>query len=233
MHEEPDRMNTVLNWSSGKDAALAFHYLRQQDRYRVTHLLTTCSEATDRVVMHGVRRLLLEAQAQAMHLPLTLVELPALPDNQTYATAMHRAMTQLKTQAVQAVAFGDIFLEDLKQYRLQQLQHTGLDVLFPLWGKDTGNLIAENEEAGIEAVIVCVDERKLSPTFLGRKINRDLLRDLPEGVDPCGENGEYHSFVTYAPFFSHALSVTPGEVVYKRYQPEDETGFYFLDLNLI
>lgn len=233
MHEEPDRMNTVLNWSSGKDAALAFHYLRQQDRYRVTHLLTTCSEATDRVVMHGVRKSLLEAQVQAMDLPLTIVELPAAPDNQSYAAAMNRSLSDLKKQGVQAAAFGDIFLEDLKKYRLKQLQPTGLEILFPLWEKDTRKLIAEVEDSGIEAVIVCVDERKLPLSFLGRKINRGLLNDLPEGVDPCGENGEYHSFVTHAPFFNHGLSVARGEVVYRRYREEDESGFYFLNLHLI
>lgn len=225
----------VLNWSSGKDAALAYKLL-QQDRYNATQLLTAVNDEHDRVVMHGVREDLLDAQAERMGLPLIKVKLPAAPTDDAYRQAMQSTLTELKEAGIHTAAFGDIFLEDLKIYREQQLAQVGFDAVFPLWEKDTRALVAMVEDAGIEAVIVCVNEKFLGKDFLGRKIGRDLLRDLPENVDPCGENGEFHTFVYNAPFFSSAIPVAEGEVVYKGYMPAEDDkdkwnmGFYFLDL---
>jgi len=231
-------VHTVLNWSSGKDAALAYYMLLQQHRYKVTHLLTTLNSEHERIFMHGVKEKLLSLQAFYMDLPLTAVKLPAAPDDRLYKKAMYETMIQLKEQGVEAAAFGDIFLEDLRQYRERQLQQAGMEAVFPLWNQDTRHLVGMMEDTGIEAIIVCVNEKYLGREFLGRKADRSLLNDLPESVDPCGENGEFHTFVCNAPFFRKPLHIVPGEIVYKTYTPgnddstEWDTGFYFLDLDI-
>lgn len=231
-------IKTVLNWSSGKDAALAYHLLRQSPTHKVTTLLTTVNAELTRVVMHGIREELLDAQADAMCMPLKKIYLPAAPDDITYKTAMHQALTQLKEEGIQASAFGDIFLEDLKNYREQQLATVGLEAVFPLWKHDTRLLISELEDAGIEATVVCINGALLDQSFLGRKIDRSFLNDLPENVDPCGENGEFHTFVYNAPYFKHPISIKQGDITHKTYTtpnsdtPNDKTGFYFLDLYL-
>lgn len=226
----------VLNWSSGKDAALAYKLLCDEGRYNVAHLLTTVNEEHDRVVMHGVREELLDAQANRMGLPLIKVKLPATPTDDAYKQAMQNTLTGLKAQGIQTAAFGDIFLDDLKQYREAQLASVGFDAIFPLWKKDTLDLVALVEDSGIEAIVVCVNEKFLGKEFLGRKIGRDLLRDLPANVDPCGENGEFHTFVYDAPYFTSPIDIQRGEIVYKTYTPAANdpdkwnTGFYFLDI---
>ena len=177
------KIKTVLNWSSGKDAALAYHALRLGDRYDVVQLLTTVNDEHDRVVMHGVREELLDAQANAMGIPLQKIKLPAAPDDETYKSAMAKALAGLKEQGVHTAAFGDIFLEDLKLYREEQLKGVGIDAVFPLWKKNTRTLIDVIEQTGIEAMIVCLNEKFLGKEFLGRRINRSFLNDLPEGVD--------------------------------------------------
>lgn len=228
----------VMNWSSGKDAALAYHTLLQQNEYEVTHLLTTISQEHARIFMHGVREKLLDIQADRMKMPLTKVKLPASPDDTLYKQAMHDALTQLKELGIQTAAYGDIFLEDLKTYREQQLAQVGFSALFPLWKKDTRELVQLIEQVGIEAMIVCVDEKYLGKEFLGKKIGADFLNSLPTNVDPCGENGEFHTFVYNAPFFSSRIPVVTGEVVYKTYTPSKEddkgwsTGFYFMDVEV-
>ena len=223
-----------MNWSSGKDAALAYHLLTLDPQYKVTRLLTTVSLEHERVFMHGIRENLLEIQAERMNLPLSKVKLPASPDDTIYKGAMMEIMTQLQKEGITMAAYGDIFLEDLRQYRDQQLARVGLEAIFPLWKKDTGELVKLVEESGIEAIIVCVNDRCLGREFLGKKINAALLQQLPPGVDPCGENGEYHTFVTNAPFFKSPIEVKTGEIVYKQYVSENkdrawDTGFYFLD----
>ena len=224
-------MNTVLNWSSGKDAAMAYHFLSSDESFYVTHLLTTINAEQDRIFMHGVRESLLEAQAERMGLPLKKVKLPAHPDDSLYKKAMLETLQQLKEEGIQAAAFGDIFLEDLKVYREAQLQQLDITPVFPLWKKDTRELVQLIEATGIEAKIVCVDAQKLGREFIGRKIDASLLNDLPANVDPCGENGEFHTFVYNAPFFSSPIPITEGEVVYKEYKTEENSwGFYFLDL---
>ena len=227
-----------MNWSSGKDAALAYHLLTGQGMSEVTHLLTTLSEEHDRVFMHGIREKLLDTQAYRMKLPLLKVKLPASPDDAIYKEAMLRTMAGLKEQGVTAAAYGDIFLEDLKVYREQQLAQVGMKGIFPLWKKDTRDLVRMVEGAGIEAIIVCVNEKYLGKEFLGKKINSGFLDSLPENVDPCGENGEFHTFVYNAPFFSAAIPIVTGEVIHRTYKSPDgdnkwDTGFYFLDVNMI
>jgi uncharacterized protein (TIGR00290 family) len=227
----------VMNWSSGKDAALAYHLLLQQNKFKVSHLLTTLSREHSRVFMHGVREILLDAQAARMNLPLVKVSLPSSPDDLLYKKAMTEILSGLKKDGVVAAAYGDIFLDDLRQYREDQLSQIGLQSLFPLWKMNTRELVRMVEDAGIEAIIVCVSEKHLGKEFLGQKINADLLSSLPANVDPCGENGEFHTFVYNAPFFSEPIPIATGEIVYKNYDAVTsgqawDTGFYFLDVNL-
>lgn len=232
------KIKTVLNWSSGKDAALAYHILNESERYEVVELLTTVSDEHDRVVMHGVREELLDAQAKAMNISHTKIKLPAAPDDATYKEAMHAALEKLKNKGIHTAAFGDIFLEDLKNYRVEQLATVGFDAVFPLWKKDTRELIDLIEQIGIEVILVCVNEKFLGKEFLGRKIGRELLNDMPANVDPCGEHGEFHTFVYNAPYFNSSIPVQKGEIVYKDYATAKNdtdkwnTGFYFLDLAL-
>jgi len=227
-----------MNWSSGKDAALAYLTIRQQGIYEVTHLLTTLSAEHERVFMHGIREKLLDMQAERMKLPLIKVKLPASPDDTIYRQAMLQTMGDLQKQGVTAAAYGDIFLEDLKAYREHQLAEVGMTAIFPLWKRDTAELVRNIEQSGIEAIIVCVNEKYLGKEFLGKKINADFLSSLPANVDPCGENGEFHTFVYNAPFFSSLLPIVTGEIVHRTYSPSGEddkmwdTGFYFLDVDL-
>jgi uncharacterized protein (TIGR00290 family) len=232
-----DIVNTVLNWSSGKDAAMAYYLLLQQNKYKVTHLLTTLSAEYDRVFMHSTREKLLDMQAERMGLSLTKVKLPARPDDGVYKAAMLRELTLLQARGVTAAAYGDIFLQDLRQYREQQLAQVNMAAVFPLWQIPTHGLVEKIVAAGIEAVLVCVNEKCLGKEFLGRKIDASFLHDLPAGVDPCGENGEFHTFVYNAPFFSAPIPIVQGEVVYKKYTPASggatwDTGFYFLDIDV-
>lgn len=231
-----NKVKVVMNWSSGKDAALAFHTLLHQAHYEVTHLLTTISMEYDRVFMHGISEELLDIQAARMNMPLLKVKLPASPDDALYKQAMSHALTGLSASGVHTAAFGDIFLADLRAYREQQLAAVGFTGLFPLWNTNTRDLVHQVEQACIEAIIVCVNEQFLGKEFLGRRVDATLLADLPANVDPCGENGEFHTFVHNAPFFSEPVSFVTGEVVHKTYTPaatDDKswsTGFYFLDV---
>jgi uncharacterized protein (TIGR00290 family) len=232
-----NNIKAVMNWSSGKDAALAYHTLLQERVCDVTCLLTTLSTEHERVFMHGVREKLLDMQAERMKLPLLKVKLPASPDDTLYKQAMQHTLAGLKEQGVSAAAYGDIFLEDLRIYREQQLAQIGMTAIFPLWKKDTGALVGMIEQAGIEAIVVCVNEKYLGKEFLGKKINKDFLATLPGNVDPCGENGEFHTFVYNAPFFSSPIPIVTGEIVHKTYTPAGgdtkgwDTGFYFLDVD--
>lgn len=231
-------VKVVMNWSSGKDAALAYHTLLQTGHYEVSHLLTTLSADHDRVFMHGIREQLLDLQAERMGLPLLKVKLPASPDDGIYKHAMQETMTSLREQGVSIAAFGDIFLEDLRAYREQQLAQVGITGLFPLWKRDTTELVHTVANSGIEAIIVCVNEKYLGKEFLGRKIDAAFLNDLPANVDPCGENGEFHTFVYNAPFFTAPIPIQTGETVHKTYTSPDgdnrwDTGFYFMDVNIL
>jgi uncharacterized protein (TIGR00290 family) len=203
----------LLSWSSGKDSAWALHLLRQQPDVEVVALLTTFNTAADRVAMHAVRRTLVKMQAERAGLPLWEVELPWPCSNDDYECRMRAVVERALAEGADAVAFGDLFLEDIRAYRVKQLAGTGLEPLFPVWGIPTGELAQQMIAGGVRAKLTCVDPAKLDPSFAGREFDTALLRDLPDGIDPCGENGEFHSFVYAAPVFSSAIAVEAGEVV--------------------
>jgi uncharacterized protein (TIGR00290 family) len=217
------QVKTLLSWSSGKDSAWALHLLRQDPDVELVGLLTTVNAAFDRVAMHGVRRSILEAQAQAAGLPLHVVELPWPCPNETYEQLMGAFVRNAVASGVEQIAFGDLFLEDIRRYREDKLAGTGLKPVFPVWGKDTGVLAREMIAAGLRTHVSVVDKSKLDASFAGRVFDEDFLRDLPDGIDPCGENGEFHTCVSAGPMFASALDITPGERV-------DRDGFVFADL---
>ncbi len=224
--------DVVLNWSSGKDAALAFYYLQQSTDYKIKGLLTSVSETYGRVSMHGVKEDILDVQAQHMGMPLQKIYLPEHADMAAYNRIMSAAVNKVKAGGVHTMAFGDIFLEDLRKYREDQLSASGMEAIFPLWKKDTVSLVQEVEDKEIKAMIVCVNEHKLGKEFLGRYINRELLNELPPGIDPCGEHGEFHTLVIDAPYFSSPLPVRKGEIVHKKYRLDEtsDAGFFFQDI---
>ena len=217
-------MKILASWSSGKDSAWMLHTLQQQYPGKVAGLLTTLNEAFDRVAMHAVRRSLLEAQAEATGLPLYRVNLPWPCSNAEYEQRMGEAVKRFIAEGFTHVAFGDLFLEDVRRYREERLAGTGLTPLFPLWkSMPTLALAQEMIRAGIRAYLTCVDPRKLPPTFAGRAFDASLIADLPPGVDPCGEYGEFHSFVWDGPMFARPIAVRVGEIVQR-------DGFVFADL---
>ena len=217
------RPKALLSWSSGKDAAWALHVLRQVGEVEVVGLLTTTNAAFDRVAMHGVREALLEVQVQAVGLPLWKVPLPWPCPNEAYETLMAEACARAVTEGIEIMAFGDLFLEDVRDYRVQKLEGTGLRAAFPLWGRDTAALAQEMVAAGLKATLACVDPRALDAAFAGRDFDARLLADLPATVDPCGERGEFHTFVWDGPMFSGPVALRRGEVVTR-------DGFVFADL---
>lgn len=212
----------LLAWSSGKDSAFALHALRAQG-VEVVGLLTTVNELYDRVAMHAVRLALLEAQAAAVGLPLTIARIPSPCPNEIYERVMAEALAEARACGVTAVAFGDLFLEDVRRYREERMAGTGLRSLFPLWGRPTPELAREMLASGQRAVLTCVDPRALPPTLAGRAFDEALLDDLPASVDPCGERGEFHTFAWDGPAFRHPVPVRVGEVV-------EREGFVFADV---
>jgi uncharacterized protein (TIGR00290 family) len=215
----------LLSWSSGKDSAWALYLLRQRGDCEIVGLLTTLNSEFDRVAMHGTRRSVLEAQAEAAGLPLWSVPLPWPCSNEAYEEQMSEVCRRAISEGVEALAFGDLFLADIRAYREKQLKDTGLEPLFPLWEIPTDSLAREMIDAGLRARIVCVDTQQLPASFVGRDYNYQLLKDLPVGIDRCGEHGEFHTCVYAGPMFSAALSVQSGEVV-------ERDGFAFADLSL-
>jgi len=203
----------LLSWSSGKDSAWALHVLRRTHPGAVAALLTTVNEAVDRVAMHAVRRTLLEAQAQAARLPVRIVPIPHPCPNEIYEARMREAVATAVADGFTHAAFGDLFLQDVRAYREERLAGSGLEPLFPLWGAPTAELAGQMIREGLRARLACVDTRILDTSFAGRPFDDDLLRSLPAGVDPCGENGEFHTCVVGGPMFDHALNVTTGELV--------------------
>ena len=220
----PAKPRALLSWSSGKDAAWALHTLRRAGEVEVVGLLTTLNAEFDRVAMHAVRRALLEAQAVSVGLPLLQVALPWPCSNAEYEAATGRALAEARESwGVTHIAFGDLFLEEVRAYRERQLAGTWLTPLFPLWGLPTGALAREMIAGGLEAHLTCVDPKRLPASFAGRAFDAALLEDLPLGVDPCGEAGEFHTFAHGGPMFSHPVPITAGEVVTR-------DGFVFADL---
>jgi uncharacterized protein (TIGR00290 family) len=211
-----------LAWSSGKDSAWALHVVRQSGEFDVLALLTTVNQTYSRVAMHAVRESLLEMQAAAAGLPLIKVPIPSPCTNEIYEQGMAGAMTRAKAEGVFHVVFGDLFLEDVRAYREKQLTGCGMTPVFPLWGRDTRRLAEEMIQNGVSAYLTCVDPRKLGRSFAGRRFDSELLNALPPEVDPCGENGEFHSFVNGGPMFNRTIPVTAGEVVQRE-------GYVFAD----
>jgi len=210
-------------WSGGKDSAMALHALGAEPSVRITGLLTTVTEEYDRISMHGVRRALLERQADSLGLPLHAVLIPPQCVNATYEARMKEALEQHLARGVRRVAFGDIFLEDLRVYREQNLAKVGMEGVFPIWKRDTRELAGELTRLGFRAIAVCIDPRVLDPSFAGRELDESFFSDLPPGADPCGENGEFHTFVFDGPIFRTPVQFRAGETVHR-------DGFYFCDL---
>ena len=207
------RTPLLLSWSGGKDSAMALWQLQQSPRWRVTALLTTLTRDFDRISMHGVRRELLQRQAQALQLPLQCMWINAGASNTEYEASFAEAARSAREQATGHVAFGDLYLREVRAYRERLLQQQRLTAEFPLWGRDTSELIAAFLQLGFKAVVVCVDPRQLPREFVGRLIDSHFLQQLPPGVDPCGENGEFHSFVFDGPNFSEPIALQTGAIV--------------------
>jgi len=217
------RPKAWLAWSSGKDSAWALHTVREAGLFDVVALLTTVNRTHGRVAMHAVRESLLEMQAAAAGLPLVKVPIPSPCSNEIYERAMSEAMERAAGEAVRHVIFGDLFLEDVRAYRESRLARCGMTPVFPLWGMETRALAETMIAGGLRAYLTCVDPRKLEREFAGRRFDAELLGDLPSSVDPCGENGEFHTFACAGPMFSADLAVTAGEIV-------EREGFVFADL---
>ncbi len=218
------REKVLVAWSGGKDSAMAVHEIKISGRYEIESLLCTLTKPFDRVSMHGVRRILVERQASAIGCPLTEVFIPYPCSNESYESLMTEALLPRRDSGIQKVVFGDIFLEDIRKYREDQMKKIGMSCLFPLWGKDSLALARSFVERGFRALITCVDSTRLNRTCVGRIVDHAFLDDLPEGVDPSGENGEFHTFVFDGPLFSEPVSFEAGEI-----QLRDER-FYFCDL---
>lgn len=216
----------LVSWSSGKDCAWALHLLRQQPGIEIVALLTTINSEFDRVAMHGTRSAILEAQASAATLPLWKVPLPWPCSNEEYERCMAEVCLRATSEGINAIAFGDLFLRDVRAYREKQLQPTGIEPLFPLWDLPTPELARSMLAGGLRAKLVCVDSRQLDPSFAGRDFDTSLLADLPAEVDPCGERGEFHSCVYGGPMFSHPIALDAGEIV-------NRDGFVYADFKPI
>lgn len=215
-------MRVALAWSSGKDSAFALHVLREQG-VEVASLFTTVTSSFDRVSMHGTRRAILAAQAAAAGLPLQQIEIPYPCPNEIYEAAMARFVAQAKQDGVTHIAFGDLFLEDIRRYREEKLAGSGLEPIFPLWGRTTPELAQAMIASGLDARIVCLDPKRVDPSLAGGRFDQDFLDRLPPETDPCGENGEFHTCVVGGPIFSWPIPVTTGDVVTR-------DGFVFADL---
>ena len=208
---------TYFNWSTGKDSALALYYLQQDETYSVQQLITTVNTHFNRVTMHGLRLELLTAQTEALNIKSSLIELPEMPSMETYEDIMLKAVTALKDDNFTHSAFGDIYLEDLKVYRENQLATQNIKTVFPLWKRDTKQLITEFLALGFKTIVVCANSKYFDQDFVGTIIDENFIDNLPEGVDPCGENGEFHTFCYDGPIFKKPIPFTIGEKVYREY----------------
>ncbi|CAN5795353.1 ATPase [soil metagenome] len=203
----------VLSWSGGKDSAYALHILRSDPTVEVVGLLTTLTGDYDRVSMHGVRRSLLESQASAIGIPLHTVTINAGAGNDSYEEKMRAALAALPSQGIHSVAFGDLFLEDVRRYRENLMEGMKMSAIFPLWGNNTSELAKRFISLGFRAITTCIDTEQLDGRFAGRWFDERLLAELPDGADPCGENGEFHTFVCDGPIFSYPVEIVPGELL--------------------
>lgn len=228
----------IFNWSSGKDSALALYKTLKEDRFEITSLLTSVNEEFQRISMHGVHIDLLQQQASSLGIPLMTMQIPKEPTMEQYREIMISTMNTIKSSGNTHSIFGDIFLEDLRKYREEQLQSIGMEAVFPLWKQNTSDLINEFLDLGFKTIVTCVNETYLDKSFAGRIIDKDFIKDLPNNVDPCGENGEFHTFTFDGPIFKNPIEFEIGETVKKTYpkpkSDENETNeeyvFWFCDL---
>lgn len=209
------KRKTLLSWSSGKDSAWALHTLQQSPEIELVGLFCTVNREFDRVAMHGVRVELLKKQAKSIGLPLEIIEIPYPCSNAEYETIMGQFVERAKATHVECFAFGDLFLEDIRKYREEKLEGSGIKPIFPLWGMPTDKLSKEMIQSGLRTIITCIDPKQTPERFAGREFDEDFLNSLPSGVDPCGENGEFHSFVFDGPMFKNKIEITLGEVVHR------------------
>ena len=213
----------IFNWSSGKDSALALYKVLQNSEFEISCLLTSVNQEFQRISMHGVRVELLKQQAESLGIPLEIMQIPETPTMEAYENVMNETLMKLKDQGVTHSIFGDILLEDLRKYREDQLAKIDFKTVFPLWQIPTIDLIQEFISLGFKAIVVCVNERFLDKSFVGRIIDQDFINDLPDNVDVCGENGEFHTFTFDGPIFSKPINFNIGEIVYRKYeQPKQE-----------
>ncbi|KAB1069376.1 diphthine--ammonia ligase [Tamlana haliotis] len=213
-----NKHKTYFNWSSGKDSALALYHLLQDENYQVDELITTVNSHYNRVSMHGLRKELLKAQTDAINIPAQLIELPEMPTMEVYEEKMLEMVTRLKNEGFTHSAFGDIFLEDLRIYREKQLAKQGFQAVFPIWKRDTKELLNEFLDLGFKTIIVCANSKFFGEDFVGTVIDKNFVANLPEGVDPCGENGEFHTFCFDGPIFKNPVPFTIGEKVLREYK---------------
>lgn len=213
----------LFGWSGGKDSAMALHEIKKNNEYEVVSLLTTITRDYNRISMHGVRRVLLEKQVKSLGIPLYKVSIPKECSNEIYAARMTEALNRFKENGVKTVAFGDIFLEDVRQYRLDNLAKLNMKAIFPIWGRDSTELVHSFVALGFKAVVSCIDTKVLDKKFLGRQLDKDFIAELPPNVDPSGENGEFHSFVYDGPIFREKIDYKLGKSV-------SRDSFYFCDL---
>lgn len=227
---------TYFNWSTGKDSSLALYHLLKDKEYNIDLLMTSVNSHHNRISMHGLRRSLLEIQAKSIGIRLTTIELPEEPSMDVYNSILSNKMNELQSEGYTHSAFGDIFLEDLRTYREEKLNEIGIEAVFPLWKRDTTNLMTEFLELGFKTIVVCINEAVLDKSFVGRIIDQKFLDDLPSNVDPCGENGEFHTFCFDGPIFSKPIEFEIGEIVHKSYPaPKNDSknkdyGYWFCDL---
>ncbi|MFY0713083.1 diphthine--ammonia ligase [Seonamhaeicola sp. NFXS20] len=230
---------TYFNWSSGKDSALALYHLLQNENYTVDELITTVNSHYNRVSMHGLRNELLQAQTNAIGIKSSFIELPEMPDMATYETIMNKTISRLKNEGFTHAAFGDIFLEDLRTYRENQLAKQGFKAVFPIWKRNTKELLNEFLDLGFKTIVVCANSKYFNKDFVGTVINKDFIKNLPKGVDPCGENGEFHTFCFDGPIFKNPINFEMGDKVYREYTnpktnnsdcESDNYGVWYCDL---
>jgi len=234
----------LFNWSGGKDSSLALYHILKENKFDIDCLLTTVNSKYDRISMHGVRKELLYAQGASIGLPIKEIRLPEMPSMDAYDKIMKKELGALKNKGITHSIFGDIFLEDLRDYRVKKLQEVGLEGHFPLWKRDTKELVHEFIDLGFKTIVVCIKSDLLPKEFAGKIIDHQFLDDLPDTVDPCGENGEFHTFVFDGPIFKNPIKFDIGETVFKEYNapkdskdtcggssmPKKQAGFYFCDL---
>ncbi|HAF29474.1 MAG TPA: ATP-binding protein [Bacteroidales bacterium] len=230
------KQKALFNWSGGKDSSLCLYHALNDERLDIQYLLTTINGKNKRVSMHGVSEDLLDEQAKSIGLPLRKIHLPEFPTMEEYDTIISKELELAKNQGINTSVFGDIFLEDLRAYREKQLAKKGFKAEFPLWKRDTKEIAKEFIDLGFKTIIVSVDSRYLDKSFAGRIFDESFLTDLPANVDPCGENGEFHSFAFDGPIFKNSIQFEKGEIVYKEYKshskenPDERFGYWYCDL---